>query len=133
MFVFDLAKFQENLFKPAEDIIGSYQKTDRLPKMKIVDLYTRCRANNRLTTTAFKALQDQNKYVKLAALDLITTFVDERSIDYLFRALEDEEDMLIRQKIVEAIDKVESKIKKYADQTQISTVKNVSYGWQASS
>ncbi|RMG31789.1 MAG: hypothetical protein D6732_14380 [Methanobacteriota archaeon] len=129
--MFDLEKFQNDLFQPAQDMLSQNGrgKTDSLPRKKIVDLYKRCRAQNRLTATAYKALCDRNKFVKLAALDLMTTFVDERSIDYLFKALEDEEDVTIRQKIAETIDAIEAKIKKtYSGQAQISVSKTINYG-----
>ncbi len=129
--VFDLEKFQNDLFQPAKDMLSPNEngKSDALPRKKIVDLYTRCRAQNRLTATAYKALCDRNKFVKLAALDLMTTFVDERSIDHLFKALEDEEDVTIRQKIAEAIDTIEAKMKKaYTGQTRISISNTINYG-----
>lgn len=127
--MFDLEKFQNDLFQPAKDMLTQNEdcKTDSLPRKKIIDLYSRCRAQNRLTTTAYKALCDRNKFVKLAALDLMTTFVDERSIDYLFKALEDEEDVTIRQKIAETIDTIEAKMKRsYSPQSVSKTIKYIS-------
>ncbi len=111
--MFDLEKLQQEFNQTAKNLfINEEEKRDNISKDKIINLYERCRQQKKLIKTAYWALNDQNLYVKLAALDLIQTYPSEESKEYLFKALEDEENINIRQKIVESINKIESEIKK---------------------
>ena len=77
---------------------------------RIVDLYSAARKNNRVYKQTYDALHDVNPFIRVAAADIIGDTGNVNSFDYLFKALEDEEQFNVRHKIVTAIDQLESRI-----------------------
>ncbi|MHA2170533.1 MAG: HEAT repeat domain-containing protein [Candidatus Kariarchaeaceae archaeon] len=113
---FDLKELQDSVIGISRDLIIPENYVDEVRNSrqrsirKIVDLYHSSRKNNRVFKHTYSALSDPNPFVRIAAADIIGSSGNQNSFDYLFKALEDEEYINVKQRIVRAIDNLESKI-----------------------
>ncbi|MDH5645590.1 MAG: HEAT repeat domain-containing protein, partial [Candidatus Heimdallarchaeota archaeon] len=91
----DLLQLQNAIIGSPKDLMSNSTEIENSFKQKsirkIVELYTTCRANNRVYSSTYLALKDENPFVRVAAADLISKTGNANSFDYLFKALEDED------------------------------------------
>jgi len=112
---FDLEEFQHEVINTGRDLLSgktSDISIQRANAQLIRDMYWQIRNNNRLNKKILSALRVENYSVKEAALEIISEYPERKARDVLFIALEDETNPRFRQKIVELIDKIESKYDK---------------------
>lgn len=112
---FDLEEFQHEVINTGRDLLSgktSDTSIQRANAQLIRDMYWQIRNNNRLNKKILSALRVENYSVKEAALEIISEYPERKARDVLFIALEDETNPMFRQKIVELIDKIESKYDK---------------------
>lgn len=131
---FDLKDLQDAVVGVPKDLIlpedhnNSVRDVKQQSIRKIVDLYSTCRNNKRVYKSTYDALKDDNPFVRVAAADLISTSGTQNSFDYLFKALEDEDNMRVKQEIVRAINVLEARInnKTYDEgETKVSFMKSM--------
>ena len=104
---------------------GSMEKNANL----ITDMYHRSRGKMASNKATIEGLKSQNQFIRRAALDLIVQFPDENAKVALFQALEDETNLLIRQKITLTLDKIEKVTNKpyYKNEKKFSFIKSTQY------
>ncbi|MHA2254262.1 MAG: HEAT repeat domain-containing protein [Candidatus Kariarchaeaceae archaeon] len=115
---FDLKELQESVIGVPKDLIlpeeEEYVDESRDQRQKsirkIIEMYQSSRKNNRVFKHTYTALYDTNPFVRVAAADIIGDTGNKNSFDYLFKALEDEEYVHVKQRIVTAIDCLEKRI-----------------------
>lgn len=113
---FNLQELQKAIIGAPKDLIipENHEDNERDNKQhtirKIVDMYHSCRSNQRIYKSTYDALSDDNPFVRVAAADLICKSGTKTSFDYLFKALEDEENSHVKKEIAMAINKLEAKL-----------------------
>ena len=131
----DLRELQEAVVGVPRDLIlpENYENDERTLKQesirRIVDMYSLCRENNRIYKSTYDALKDTNPFVRAAAADLIANSGTHNSFDYLFTALEDEDNQTVKRELALAINKLEARINKRSypkeTETEISFMKSM--------
>lgn len=109
---FDLESFQGQTIGSAYNILNKNYPSLKDTKMQaelIQSLYQRAKREERFPPEVFQFLQATNKVLKLAALDLIQTYQPEGAMKCLFEALEDENNLNTKQRILAIIDELEFK------------------------
>ena len=112
----DLLDLQSVVVGAPKDLIlpEEFQDSEREEQQarvrKIVDMYQTCRNNNRIYKSTYDALDDVNPFVRVAAIDLIGQSGTTNSFDYLFKALEDEDNIHVKREIAIAIDRLEARL-----------------------
>jgi len=131
----DLIDLQEAIVGVPKDLILPENQEDKDHDFKqesirrIVDMYSLCRNNNRIYKSTYDALKDDNPYVRAAAADLIAESGTNNSFDYLFTALEDEDNINVKRELALAINKLEARINENsypnAEETEISFMQSM--------
>ncbi|MDH5403092.1 MAG: HEAT repeat domain-containing protein [Candidatus Heimdallarchaeota archaeon] len=110
----DLLQLQNAIIGSPKDLMSNSTEIENSFKQKsirkIVELYTTCRANNRVYSSTYLALKDENPFVRVAAADLISKTGNANSFDYLFKALEDEDNRHVKQEIAQCINRLEARL-----------------------
>lgn len=122
---FDLLEFQKTIISQGRDLLipETHDLTDmKLQAERIKQMYQNARKDRKLRKNVYDNLFGNDDVLKLAAIDLISRFPNEHAVDILFKALEDEGSVHIRQNIVKALDSLEAKNSDYIHQHDISVV-----------
>ncbi len=122
----DIVIGNDNLFVQNTNLDSNRER--RLAAVKrIVNLYQTSRKEKKVIDSTYKALSDTNPFVRVAAVDLISEMGNNNSLQFLFKALEDEENEVIKRKIAKSITKLEAKINNdlYSDEDDVSLVNTV--------
>ncbi len=125
---FNLQELQNSVIGIPRDLILPEDQVDEIREQrqksirKIVEMYKNSRKNNRVFKHTYDALNDPNPFVRTAAVDVIGISGNKNSFEYLFKALEDEEFIHVKKRIVSAIDQLESKIRNLRTNTKDATI-----------
>ncbi|MHA2501380.1 MAG: HEAT repeat domain-containing protein [Candidatus Kariarchaeaceae archaeon] len=131
-YTINLHDLQEAVVGVPQDLILPESHVDKNRDLKqesirrIVDMYSLCRNNNRIYKSTYDALNDSNPFVRAAAADLIARSGTKNSFDYLFKALEDEENSTVKREIAKAINVLEARINRsYVKTQEVSFMKSM--------
>jgi len=109
-----------------ENYIDSKRDVKQESIRRIVDMYSLCRNNKRIYKSTYNSLRDGNPFVRAAAADLIAQSGTKNSFDYLFKALEDEDNGIVKREIAKAINVLESRINRnYVKDQEVSFMKSM--------
>ena len=113
---FDLKDLQTEIMGAPSGLVlpDEYDENDRVQRVKtikaIVDMYTSSRRSKKVKKSTYKALTNNNPFVRVAAADVIAAAGDTNSFEILFKALEDEESSIIKQKIARSLDNLQARL-----------------------
>ncbi|MCY3412537.1 MAG: HEAT repeat domain-containing protein [Candidatus Heimdallarchaeota archaeon] len=113
---FNLEDLQNEMLGEAHNLILPENIEDRERELKqmsirkIVSLYSTSRKGNKVFKSTYDALHDSNPWTRMAAADIICKYGNTNSFEYLFKALEDEENSKIKQKIANSITVLETRL-----------------------
>jgi hypothetical protein len=128
---FDLEVFTQNSLKYGYNMLrDSEQSLSETKKQanRIKSLFQNYSTEKSLNKDLYGNLITGSHVLKLATLEIIEKYPAKKSLSYLFEAMENENNMIIRQKILDVIDNIEMKgnLDSYKDR-KISIVSALKY------
>ncbi len=114
--IFNLDDIQNEMLGEAQNLILPEDSDDEQRELKyksmrkIVDMYSSSRKRKMVYRATYDALKDNNPWTRIAAADIICKYGNQNSFEYLFKALEDENNPKIKQKIVTSINSLETRL-----------------------